>query len=102
MRTKQYIDECLERFEKGGSLWFIKSEGHYYVPSMEMRVHTFGKGYNKVRCHWSEHLGSFEVYSAYLSKEDAEKDLMFKDDIERGCCNCGYGGVKVEIVQEDF
>lgn len=101
--SQEYIQEVMKRHKEGGSLWIVeRTDTHeFYAPSMELSVHTFGKGYNKRHCQWYDTINLFVLSAAYLSKADYEL-CGWQLDVKRGCSNCGYGGDPIECNEHVF
>lgn len=103
IREKEYRDECFNRFNNGGTLWIVErtDTNEFLSPNLEM------SSANKLRSKpfvWAKKLTFMEAMVAYLTKEDAEKDLPFLLLREGGCVCCGAGStpIPVEIREHEF
>lgn len=102
--TKEYMEECVRRFNEGGTLWLIErtDTNEFYRAPTEPHIHTFGKGYNTRHCSWSKTIDVFIAVSGFLTEEDAKQFQFTRDGIEYGCSNCGYGGTPVKVTEHEF
>lgn len=102
--SKEYIEELFRRFQEGGIIWLIeRTDTHeFYYPSMSPRIHVFGKGEIPRYCQWHKEITMFVATSGFLTKEDAVKYSWMRDGFERGCPNCGYGGIPTTITEHEF
>lgn len=101
---KEYLSELERRFNEGGIIWLLErtDTNQFYLSDLSPHVHTFGKGYGARHCNWSNQIDLMVVLSGFLSKEDADKYGWCLDGFERGCSNCGHGGIPVKIADHEF
>ncbi len=102
--TKEYMDELVRRFKEGGTIWLIErtDTNEFYYPDLSPHIHTFCKGDSERHCQWHKEISIMVAAKGFLTKEDAEKYKWHRDGFERGCPNCGHGGVPVTITEHEF
>lgn len=94
---KEYIEECINRYQDGGTLWLIERTDTNMFCYKEIKFRYTNKPETWCDSYlWSKDIHFFTCF--FLTKEDAENEIKHMNLTEGGCSCCGHGSKQIPVI----